>query len=190
MEKHAIRPGQPPPVPVPVAGRPHGSPARPGSQPVRPGPQPLSDQPQFLSAGALQDPTLRTPGSEIPEAMYAASDAVPFEIGSGTLQSGNDDSTIRTSGTCVIVTPDTPVAKDRRLALLMVVLLLAIIAAVAIYVYRDSHRRSQPSSPAPVTSSLRAPAASQSLTPKTPPGFVQRSARINRADRVAAASNR
>lgn len=136
---------------------------------MRPGPQPLLDQPQFLSTGALQDPTLRTPGSEIPEAMYAASDAVPFEIGSGTLQSGNDDSTIRTSGTCALVTPDTPVAKDRRLALLMVVLLLAIIAAVAIYVYRDSHRRSPPSSPASVTSSLRAPAASQSVTPKTPP---------------------
>lgn len=99
---------------------------RPNISPEPP-PPPGREAPQFLSTGALQDPTLRTPGSEIPEAIYAASDTEAFHIaGSG---------------------PATSPRESRSFTLLLAALLIAIIAATIVYLYRDSHTAQ--SAPAP-----------------------------------------
>ncbi len=83
---------------------------------------PAPDPRQFLATGVFGDPTLRTPGSEIPEALYAASDAEPFDL--------RDSNSL----------PVAPASLDNPLlALLITLLLLAVIAATAIYLYRDTH---------------------------------------------------
>lgn len=80
------------------------------------------DAPQFLSTGALQDPTLRTPGSQIPDSIYAASDSKSFHL--RNLSSA----------------PSSREHSRRALALILAFLLLAILLATAVPLYRDTHR--------------------------------------------------
>ncbi len=108
----------------------NGSPSPPSSRkPDEHSPQGSSppatapDPPQFLSASVLQDPTLRTPGSEIPEALFALSDAEPFNI-SPVLNAPAD--------------PTTPQV-NRTLILGLALFLIAIILSTAVYLYRDTH---------------------------------------------------
>lgn len=96
----------------------------------------LSDPPRFLATGALGDPTLRTPGSEIPEAVYAASDTESF----GHLQARSPMDTL-------------PTRNNPRIGLVVALLFLAILAATAIYLSRHSHTPASPQPASPAKSS-------------------------------------
>ena len=102
-------------------------------------------RPRFASTEALQDPTLRTPGSEISEAVSASSyrETFPFNRPFGEPQERRR-------------------SPNPRLALLVGLILLAIAATTAIYLYRDTH--TQVLRPGAVHSSFRVESQTAALT--------------------------
>ena len=121
----------------------------------------------FLSTAPLQDPTLRTPGSEIPEGVYAAGDAEPFDLPAAPQ---------RVLGA---------LPRDNRLlALLLALVLLAVILFTAIRLYRDTRKNVEPVPVMPSNSSLSHPRNHTQLAVNRPAPTIPRSrASKEKADR-------
>ena len=98
------------------------------------------EEPLFLSTVPLQDPTLRTPGSEISDAVYAAEDAESFDLTPAQER----------------LVDDLP-KRNRLVVLLVALLLIAVILGTAFYLYRATRKGVEPVPVMPSNSSLGAP---------------------------------
>ncbi len=96
---------------------------------------------QFLSTSPLQDPTLRTPGSEIPESIYAASDSQPLPTTPPDLP---DHSKVNTRN-------------SYRLALVLALALAAVVITAVCLLRYVHHAAPDPAPPQPVHASARPP---------------------------------
>ena len=140
-----------------MSSRPENSPADPK---VHGG---VPEEPVFLSTVPLQDPTLRTPGSEIPEAIYAAADAESFDLPPVHER----------------LVEDLP-QQNRFVVLLIALLLIVAILCTALYLYRTTRRDVDPVPVMPSNSSLSRPgnlfrvAADSTRTNNLPQPRIQR----------------
>ena len=115
-----------------------------------PTPAPEPSSAQFLSTSPLQDPTLRTPGSEIPETVYAASD-------SQSLPPPERDFHDRSRSNSKTTSP--PNLRNSRSLALVLALALAALVITAVCLLRYLRRPSpNPVPPEPVHASTRLPA--------------------------------